>query len=166
MPAPRRAAVGPVRQGTTFENVSQDVFWPDVDYVPTRVQVWYRFKPDEPGEPFIDVAVNYADEELGKAEGGGWRTTAFLLRDVEEVGKLLGRPGLPTLYNVGMKLSVTSDDWRPPGGVFDPDVLIQPGTFSNVENGFGFWGSVAQLDAEWTLPRATYVKLGYPYPGQ
>lgn len=164
VPPYRRPFIGEVYGGTTFANVAQDLVWPDVDYVPVRLQVWYRFAPNGPDAPFVDVPIEYSDAELGRLEGGDWRTTAFLLRDTQKVGEVLGRADLPTLYNVGMKISVTSDDWRPPGGVFDPEVLIQPGTFTNVDNGFGFFGSVAQLDAEWTLTRETYAKLGYPYP--
>ena len=36
---------------------------------------------------------------------------------------------------------VTNPEWTPPGGFFDPNVLVEPGTFSNVENGFGFVGA-------------------------
>ncbi len=166
VPDARPASVGEVYSGITFQSLSQDVFWPDVDFVPTRVQVWYRFAPSSPDAPFFDLPINYTDVELGQAVNDGWRVTAFLMRDVQEVLKILGRPNPPTLYNVGMKISVTSDDWRPPGGAFDPEVLIQPGTFTNVENGFGFFGSVAQLNAEWTLTRDAYARLGYPYPAQ
>jgi hypothetical protein len=31
--------------------------------------------------------------------------------------------------------------WVPPGDEFDEDVLVQPDLFSNVENGFGFFGA-------------------------
>lgn len=36
---------------------------------------------------------------------------------------------------------VANLEWEPPGGVFDPDLLVEPGVFDNVENGFGFFGS-------------------------
>ncbi len=166
VPDAREATIGPVYTGTTLQSVSQDVLWPDVDFVPARVQAWYRFAPDTTGGVFRDVVVNYNDVELGRQEGGDWRITTFLLRDVEKVLETLGQASPPPLYNVGMKVSVTSDDWRPPGGKFDFEVLIQPGTFSNVEGGFGFFGSVAQLNAEWTLPRDAYTRLGYPHPAR
>jgi hypothetical protein len=46
-----------------------------------------------------------------------------------------------TLDTVEVRVVVTNAEWTPPGGVFDPDVLVEPGTFSNVENGFGFIGA-------------------------
>lgn len=36
---------------------------------------------------------------------------------------------------------VADSSWRAPGGRFDPDVLGVPGTMSNVENGYGFFGA-------------------------
>lgn len=166
VPDAREATVGEVYSGSTLQSVSQDVLWPGVDFVPARVQAWYRFSPGTAGGPFREIVINYIDAELGRQDGDSWRTTTFLLRDAEKVLEILGQASPPALYNVGMKISVTSDDWRPPGGEFDLDVLIQPGTFSNVEGGFGFFGSVAQINAEWTLSPETYAKLGYPHPVQ
>ena len=36
---------------------------------------------------------------------------------------------------------VASEDWRPPGGVFDFDVLADPQALTNVRGGFGFVGA-------------------------
>ena len=50
-------------------------------------------------------------------------------------------------YNwITLRMVVTNDDWVPPGDTLDPEVLIQPGTMTNVENGFGFIGSGYQLE--------------------
>ena len=49
------------------------------------------------------------------------------------------------LQGMLLRLVVASEDWDPPGGEFDPDVLVQPGTMSNVENGFGFVGAGYRL---------------------
>lgn len=39
----------------------------------------------------------------------------------------------------------------PPGGTWDREVLIQPGTISNVRGGLGFVGSVARNTVDWKL---------------
>ena len=40
-----------------------------------------------------------------------------------------------------MRVHVGDENWISPIGVFDPDFLVEPGTFSNVDNGFGYFGS-------------------------
>ena len=57
-----------------------------------------------------------------------------------------------TLLLVEFRVVVANEAWMPPGGVFDPNVLVQPGVMSNVENGFGFVGGGYRLARSWTLP--------------
>ena len=44
---------------------------------------------------------------------------------------------------------VANEEWNPPGGTFDPFVLVQPGVMSNVENGFGFVGAGYRVELSW-----------------
>ena len=52
-----------------------------------------------------------------------------------------GRPGDFSLEQFTIRGEVASEDWRPPGGVFDPDVLADPEALTNVRGGFGFVGA-------------------------
>lgn len=63
-----------------------------------------------------------------------------------------------TLLMVQFSTLVASEDWDPPGGVFDPNLLIEPGVMTNVENGFGFIGAGYLLSSSWTLPLALVEK--------
>src|SRR5690606_41544980 len=83
-------------------------------------------------------------------------------RDVGEIRPRV-RQG-PPLLAVGVRLTMSDDAWRPPGGVFNPDILVQPGTFSDVEHGFGFFGSVNQHEPEWVLYPELLEKLGVAGP--
>ncbi|ARA93139.1 hypothetical protein AWN76_008185 [Rhodothermaceae bacterium RA] len=65
------------------------------------------------------------------------------------------------LLTVTFRTVVADDAWMPPGGVFDPNVLIQPGTMSNVENGFGFIGGGYELSRSWTLPFEVVEQTDY-----
>lgn len=49
-----------------------------------------------------------------------------------------------------LSVEVASEDWRPPGGVFDPEVLVEPGTLSNVTRGFGFVGASYPVEVTWS----------------
>lgn len=42
------------------------------------------------------------------------------------------------LLGIDVRPFVVAGDWTAPGGQFDPELLVQPGTMSNVDNGFGF----------------------------
>lgn len=65
------------------------------------------------------------------------------------------------LQGMLLRLVVASADWQPPGGVFDPDILVQPGTLSNVENGFGFVGAGYRLQENLVLPDSVKREAGF-----
>ncbi|MBO6576808.1 MAG: hypothetical protein JJ896_14360 [Rhodothermales bacterium] len=65
------------------------------------------------------------------------------------------------LLGIELSLTVSSPDWVPPGGTFDREVLIQPGTMSNVEGGFGFVGSGYALSAVLHLGESEQERLGF-----
>jgi len=151
--------------------VFQKIRWTDIDFPPFRVEVWYRFLNASPGQPFLNAVIPYgnvADQYGQFVQDDKWEVLIRLTGDKEDVTKELGvsDDAEPFLMSVGMRLTMTSDSWRPPDGVFDQEVLVQPGTFSNVEGGFGFFGSVNQYTHEWTLSPEITSLIGYTYPGK
>ena len=72
-------------------------------------------------------------------------------------------PDLIALRRIELRLLVASEDWDPPGGTFDPDVLVQPGAFSNVENGFGFFGGGFTVSERWTPNIDLLRTIGYTF---
>ncbi|HAY35478.1 MAG: hypothetical protein P8H65_04445 [Rhodothermales bacterium] len=153
-----------------FAGVTQKIFWPQVDFIPFRVEVWYRtLDTSLPSLPFREAVVLYGDahSRVGELENDGWEIIVRYAEDKEEVSKQLGvsEGAQPILMSMGMRLTMTDDSWRPPDGVFSEEILVQPGTFSNVEGGFGFFGSINQLSYEWTLDPSITSQAGYTYPG-
>ena len=154
-----------------FVGNTQKVLWPQVDRVPFRVQVWYRtLDTVTEGLAFREAVVNYGDDasRVGRQTTDGWEIVIRFAEDKKEVGKQLGfgEADQPILMSLGMRLTMTDEQWRPPDGVFNPEILVQPGTFSNVDGGFGFFGSLNQFALEWTLsPEATNT-AGYTNPGK
>jgi len=65
------------------------------------------------------------------------------------------------IRSVGIRVRMLDANWDPPEGVFDPEVLAQPGTLSNVENGHGFWGSIGYYVQEWPTTLELSLLLGY-----
>lgn len=142
--------------------ITQTVVWDGIDVAPFRVEVWYRFSEFPHSTPYTEFVVTYGEEDIGRLQGDTWQVPVKLSEDTEEIEPLL-RPGSP-LLGVGMRLTMSDDAWRPPGGVFDPEILVQPGTFSNVEHGFGFLGSVNQYTVEWVLDDRTIERLNLSVP--
>ena len=147
---------------------TQMVRWSDIPIQPFRVEVWYRFLTS-PSRPFDHAVLIYGNEDnrVGLPVGDDeWEIQVTLSGDREDALDGAGLPSdaEPFLLAVGMRLTMTDDAWRPPDGIFNPDVLVQPGAFSNVENGFGFFGSLNQYTVEWTLPDQVIENMGYRPP--
>lgn len=66
-----------------------------------------------------------------------------------------------TLATLRFDTIVANEGWDPPGGLFDPNVLVQPGMMSNVENGFGFIGAGYRLSRTWTLLKRVVEQSGF-----
>lgn len=146
----------------------QTVRWSEIPIQPFRVEVWYRFLTS-PSRPFDHGVLIYGDDmnRVGLPVGDDeWEVKVTLSADRMDALREAGLPSdeEPFLLAVGMRLTMTDDAWRPADGIFNPDVLVQPGALSNVENGFGFFGSVNQYTVEWTLPDPVVETIGYRPP--
>ena len=72
----------------------------------------------------------------------GWRIVLNLEATDDDIQNAAGgNPGQYSLTEIVVTGEVASEDWRPPGGVFDFNVLADPQSLSNVRGGFGFVGA-------------------------
>lgn len=102
----------------------------------------------------LNVEVPYG-RPGSRTEEGGWTFEVDMLRDAPLMRSFLNLDStdpLPLLHAITLQIRALDGNWDPPGGVFDPDVLSQPGTMSNVENGYGFFGSVGLYQYTWIGP--------------
>ena len=92
-----------------------------------------------------------------------------LHEDAREIFRDLNRARIPIaslrLHGIRLTVLVSSSAWMPPGGVYDPDVLIEPGVFSNVENGFGFVGAGYDTLLAFDPPDSVKTAAGIPVGG-
>ncbi|ARA93599.1 hypothetical protein AWN76_010815 [Rhodothermaceae bacterium RA] len=65
------------------------------------------------------------------------------------------------LGSITLRAIAANDAWNPPEGIFDADVLVQPGTMSNVENGFGFIGAGYRMEKEWVPVDSIVTRSGF-----
>ncbi|NND73025.1 MAG: DUF4249 family protein [Rhodothermales bacterium] len=164
VPALPVPVVDPVSDaGSLF--ITQSVRWLGVEYDPFNVETYYRFLT-APGAPFTDVAVEYDPANRSPDTANGWRIQVDLSSDKDKIIEVVPQPGNLTFMGIGMGITVLDDQFDPPGGRFDPEVLVQPGVFSNVENGFGFVGAMGRFTVEWIIPDDIVRNLGYVPPQQ
>ena len=130
------------------------------------VEVFYHVQPFKDfafvGEPQV-IRVPYGGAQ---EVNGEWVVRVAFLRDAETVSERVDRPAgsRVVLRYMEVRAFVASEAWRPSGGVFDEDLLVQPGAFSNVENGFGFVGGGYADSLLWLPDEEVLEQSGYLVP--
>ena len=92
-----------------------------------------------------------------------WQDFASIRNELREINLLDNNYGI-ILRGLAMDLIVGSADWVSPDPTFDPEILVQPGLLSNVENGFGFVGAGFRLDLDWIPPDNVIESAGFRPP--
>lgn len=146
---------------TTEVRALQQILWRGVSQEPFRIEQWYRFFTVEDFS-FRDVQLPYVPLN-GPVEGQAdtWEVMLNLARDRDTMETFIELNQAISLAGLGLRLTILDEVFVPPGGAFDPDVLSQPGTLSNVENGFGFIGSIGRFSVEWLLADTSARALRY-----
>lgn len=148
---------GRVTGGTTRSG-SQELLWQGISREPYQIKQWYRFLTQADLSSFIDVDLPYEPGiDLGEEQ---LKVTLDLYRDRLTLDTLVSVEQF-ALAGVGLEITLLDEAFIPPGGVFDREILVQPGTMSNVVNGFGFVGSVGRFSTEWVLSDRSQEMLDY-----
>lgn len=134
-------------------SIGQDFILPGI-MSPWQIQVKYWAG----GHP---TAIHYG--RTGYAtEDGDWVFRVNYTRDRERLAAIKGLlPEMVSWTATGVSIRILDNNWDPPDDIFDPDILAQPGTLSNVENGWGFWGSVGLFQDEWVISPELKNALGF-----
>ena len=121
-----------------------------------KVEVIYIFRFRDPAAPAAQtrrLSLSY-DDRIERV-AGGWLIPVDLTRDFLTIRSQLLLEGTfdrgfgIRLTQITLRLIAASEEWNPPDGVFESEVLVQPGTLSNVEDGFGFVGAGYRLEHMW-----------------
>ena len=157
--------------GETYQHngYKQDVAWEVADPAAFVADVTYMVSAAYPVTPIIYVTVPYAQAQR-QTETGRFVTVA-LQDDYADVYEALLEQYTITpeseifLYEIRMRLVIPHESWTPPGGWYDPYLLSNPGTFSNVEGGYGFIGGAVDTTLRWQLDPEVMENLNYKSPG-
>jgi hypothetical protein len=144
------------------DSVTQVLTWKDAG-VPENIEVAYCAKPVG-AFSCTDIVIDYGRK--GEKAAEGWAVPVELGKDLLFVRQQMGfaESLVLELSNVEMRYTSLDQKWDAPQGTFDPEVFGQPDALNNVENGFGFWGSVARSIYSWTPDREALEALGYVPP--
>ncbi len=125
---------------------SQEIYLPDISspwdmIVSYDLQgTWVRVPYGRPGE---------------QTQEGGWRFNINMGADAPQMRHFLGlseEQPLPLFHAVDLQVRILDENWNPPGGIFDPEILAFPDELSNVENGYGLWGAIGLYQHTWIAP--------------
>lgn len=142
----------------------------EMRYEATNLPPVYVWPEDRTVHPPVAFPVDVSYQGTGDRIPGGFRFDIDMQKDFEIVrdtylNNCLVTAGAPDIALARVEFHfITADSaWSPPGGTFDPDVLVEPGVFSNIENGYGFFGAGKIVAVRWTPPQLLRMHLGYRY---
>jgi hypothetical protein len=146
---------GPEIFSSDSSDIYQEILIPGIGTVwdVTAVYSWENW----PYHRAWKVLVPYG-QAGARTAGGDWLVDLNISDDQVEVRKsievvrqrgILESDGVVGLASVGLQFRIPDENWQPPEGIFDPEVLAQPGAVSNVSNGYGLFGSVGLYIERW-----------------
>ena len=158
----------------------QSVTWPGVNRLPSSIEVIYRLGSSlfYPEIQLPAIPVDY--EGKGFATIDGWQVDIDLQSDVAFVRQFVADnftdySPFPSVEDVDtyelasmdirMRIIVADSLSRQLDDSLSAARLSQPGAFSNVENGFGFFGAAGTNSRLWELPPDTTIRrrIGFTF---
>jgi len=121
---------------------------------------------DETGANPVFKSINFNYAGLQISDTDGFLLNIDLREDYLEIYQLFDEdnqvsPNIIDLREILVTVHVGDHQWISPVGFFDEDFLVEPGSFSNVENGFGFFGSGYSESIEFRPPRILIQRAGF-----
>ncbi len=124
-------------------------------------------------QPAVSFPVSIIYDNALIEQENQWSIEIDMARDFIAVNQIYGANCLITpttgsapdiwLRTIEFTALAADSSWAPPGGIFDPNVLAVPGTFSNVENGYGFFGAGQGIRYEWTPNQSALLTAGFNF---
>ncbi len=131
-----------------------------------KVEVTYDITTQLPGERPVRsrFTLLYRDQARTAA---GWRIPIDLGRDRYYIQIAFTDENYPldvTLHDLELRAVVANEEWNPPGGVFDHEVLVDPTIMTNVRNGYGFFSAGFPLQVNWLPEPDVLAAAGFLSP--
>lgn len=163
VPPPNENQARPIFLPIVLQGVPPAIPRLEVEYFATTASDPDPFNPEE--RPFVAVPVHipYTDAVIRTREG--FSLNIDLVNDFQTIRSVFSDNDLPSdfiaLRYMQIHVHVGDETWIPPTDTFDADLLVEPGVFSNVENGFGFFGAGYIQVHRWTPPTILLQRAGF-----
>jgi hypothetical protein len=111
------------------------------------------------------VPIDYDD--LASLQTSSWVIPVNFSNDFREIRKRVSTRGTHDaqfgiqLEAIEITFVAANAEWTAPADQFDAEILIQPGTMSNVTGGFGFVGAGYRITHHYTLPEDILIQIGF-----
>ncbi len=137
--------IEPVRlQPVVRGEVSQRLLWPEAPRL-NDVEIEYRVRDINCSNSTVVLPAS----SFAAPFEFGWQVTIPYNQVRETLALEVGTTQI-TILRISIRALVTDAGWKPPFGFgFDDELIIQPGTVSNVENGFGYVGAAYRSAVSW-----------------
>ena len=150
----------PVRSAID-QQVLQDILLPDITAI-WDITVIYRLRLATCFVPPTTIQ-RFSYEQTGEITNEGWLLTALVSDDKAVIAEQLAESNL-YLCSMGVEAKVLDANWQLPPTEEERSTLTFTNQSSNVENGYGFWGSIGLLQSEWQISDSLAVYLGQTLP--
>lgn len=157
----RNRTIVPVKiLGTSLNLVNVSVIYDTITLPPAN-----PWPPGSSTPPGIRLPVEISYSEKEESTSGGRLYEVNLREDFAIVQEQFELNCLPTdliaLRRIYFRFLAANEQWSPPDDSFDPNLLIEPGTFSNVTNGYGFFGGGYTVSTGWIPTEVVLRNVGY-----
>ena len=159
MPTGIEAEVQPA--GFVDGQLTQTIRWEDVT-TPENMYVVYCARPADgfgcyDGEDGAGLILPYGQQ--GTRVGDDWEVVVDLSRDFDFLRLVSRLPAdMPlVLSSLRMKINALDSGWRV---LSDPNAFAQPTALDNVEDGFGYWGSIGVSVLDWFPEEEALRQIG------
>ncbi|GAB5520633.1 MAG: hypothetical protein RhofKO_28840 [Rhodothermales bacterium] len=156
----------PIERGTFRRNAEGDLIqrisFPEIGQ-PYKLLVIYN-----EGTPFSPIPFGvYYDQQATQDENGLWGFDLNLTRDAENVTRQImdrfGEVSTVRIISMEVRLSIPDPTWAELERLQSDGQIPQPGAYSNVVNGFGYFGSIGVYRSVWDITREEGEQMGFVY---
>ncbi len=125
--------------------------------------------PGSTAQPGVRLPVAVSYDGTAEPTADGWVFAVNIRTDFEAVQDAYALNCLSEdhigLRRIRFRFLAADEQWAPPGDSFDPNLLIEPGTFSNVQNGYGFFGGGYSVSESWVPSLVVQRAVGFRTAG-
>lgn len=163
LPPPNENQARPILLPVLINGVPPAIPKLEVEYMATTANDPNPFNPEDRPIIAFPVRISYEDQVIRTRDGFSFNINIF--DDFQTIRGQFADNDLPfdfiSLRHMQLYVHVGDETWVSPIETFDANLLVEPGVFSNVENGFGYFGAGYVQTHRWVPPTILLQRAGF-----